>query len=77
MARYRRAIPEISNDFYMKAERQFCAGQITVAQAVGMICTDCDYIAECELTGRDKLEHADVIVRTVWAPKLLQNMRRA
>lgn len=71
MARHRRAIPEISNDFYMRAERLFTAGQIPVAQAVGMMLSDCDYIAECSLSGRDARLYAECIVRDQWARKLL------
>jgi hypothetical protein len=57
---------------YCEAERLFCAGRIPVAQAVGMMLTDREFIAECELRGLDKSANAERIVRNVWALQLLQ-----
>lgn len=60
---------------YIVAERNFTAGLLTVAQAIGMIMIDQEYIAECELTGRDKREYAEAIVRNRWAPRMLHRMK--
>jgi hypothetical protein len=57
---------------YLNAERLFCTGRIPVAQAIGMILSDPDYIAECELTGKDKAAYAEAIVRGTWARVLLE-----
>lgn len=57
---------------YIEAERLFCAGGIPVAQAVGMMLTDREFIAECELKGVNKAATAEAIVRNTWARKLLQ-----
>jgi hypothetical protein len=62
---------------YIIAEERFKAGILTVAQAVAMVCSDPDYRAECELTGRDKRLHADAIVRDVWAPVLVRNIQES
>jgi hypothetical protein len=50
----------------------FTAGRIPVAQAVGMMLSDRDYIAECQLSGRDARAHAETIVRDQWARRLLE-----
>ncbi|MGY3589381.1 hypothetical protein [Bradyrhizobium sp. USDA 4350] len=62
---------------YITAEQAFTAGRITVAQAVAMICRDREYIAECELTGKDKSRNAETIVRDIWAPVLVRNIQEA
>ena len=61
----------LSGDPYTQAERLFTEGRIPVSQAVGMILSDRDFIAECEMAGRDKALHAETIVRDVWARRLL------
>lgn len=66
------AIPELSNHAYLQAEQLFTSGRIPVTQAIGMMLSDCDYIAQCELQGRDKRLYAETIVRDVWARRLLQ-----
>ena len=70
-----RALPELSNHAFLQAERLFVAGRIPVAQAVGMMLSDCDFIAECEMSGRDKRDHAEAIVRTLWASRMLEASR--
>lgn len=65
------AMPELSNDAYSHAEQLFTQGRIPVAQAIGMMLSDCDFIAECEMGGRDKRLHAETIVREIWARRLL------
>jgi hypothetical protein len=64
---------------YLDAERKFLSGTITVAQAVAMMCLDRDFVAECELQGKDKAVYADAIVRQKWAAVMLeaQALRRA
>jgi hypothetical protein len=57
---------------YLEAEKLFVAGRIPVAQAVGMMMTDCEFIAECELKGCDKASTAEAIVRNTWARRLLE-----
>lgn len=57
---------------YCEAERLFTSGRIPVAQAVGMMLTDIDYRAECELSGRDARVYAECIVRDQWARRLLE-----
>lgn len=56
---------------FIVAQRKFVAGQITVAQAVGMVRTDREFIAECELNGHDTAERAARIVRNLWVPRLI------
>lgn len=68
-----KAMAEVSNHAYLHAEKLFTAGRIPVAQAVGMMLSDCDYIAECQLSGRDARAHAEVIVRDQWARRLLED----
>jgi hypothetical protein len=60
------------NDPYSQAEMLFTAGRIPVAQAVGMMLSDRDFVAECEMGGRDKRLHAETIVRDIWARRLLE-----
>lgn len=60
---------------YIVADRKFTAGLITVAQAVGMMCADPEFTAECELQGHDKRERAEAIVRNLWTPRLLNNIK--
>jgi hypothetical protein len=67
-----KAIPELSNHAFLQAEKLFTSGRIPVAQAVGMMLSDCDFIAECEMSGRDKRLHAECIVRDQWARRLLE-----
>jgi hypothetical protein len=56
---------------YIVAEQLFTAGRIPVAQAVGMMLLDREFIAECEMEGCDKTVYAEHIVRDQWARKLL------
>jgi hypothetical protein len=67
-----KALPELSNDAYLQAERLFVAGIIPVSQAIGMMLSDCTYIAECELSGKDARLYAEAIVRNTWARRLLE-----
>lgn len=60
------------HDPYLEAEALFVAGRIPVAQAVGMMLSDCAYIAECELSGRNATLYAETIVRDIWARRLLE-----
>lgn len=70
-----KAIPEVSNHAYLQAEKLYTEGHIPVAQAVAMILSDCDFIAECELSLRDARQYAEAIVRNDWTRRLLVNMQ--
>jgi hypothetical protein len=59
---------------YIEAEHLFTAGRIPVSQAVGMMMSDCDFIAECETHGLDTALYAETIVRDQWARKLLAHV---
>jgi hypothetical protein len=67
-----KAIHELSNHAFLQAERLFVAGIIPVSQAIGMMLSDRDFVAECEMAGKDKRLHAECIVRDVWARRLLE-----
>lgn len=72
-ARHRpKGFPELSHDPYTQARMLFTAGRIPVSQAIGMIMSDRDFVAECEMGGRDKaLLYAETIVRDIWTRELL------
>ncbi len=65
--------PKLSNHDWPRAEKLFMQGRIPVAQAVGMMLSDSDFVAECERAGHghNKSLYAECIVRDQWARKLL------
>ena len=67
-----KGFPMFARDPYTQARKLFTAGRIPVSQAIGMMLSDRDFVAECEMGGRDKALYAETIVRDIWTRELLE-----
>jgi hypothetical protein len=61
---------------YITAHQAFVAGRIPTAQAIGMVLVDREFIAECEMSGKDKRAYAQAIVTGQWARELIANRQQ-
>ena len=58
--------PALCNGDYLTARREYRANRLHQFAAIGMVANDKDFIAECELSGRDVTAAAIAIVRDQW-----------
>lgn len=59
---------------YLDARERFMRGELTRVQAAGMVASDRDFIAECELNGLKPEREARLMVERKWCPELLRRM---
>jgi hypothetical protein len=70
----------MQHDKYLTAWRRFTSGEIPAVQAVGLIQSDEDWVAEAELRGLDKEARRELawdLVLHHWRREAVQRMARS